>query len=339
MRSIVIVGNSLDFHVGHHLEVAARQMGLSVKLCNVAEAFEGSFFLRKLNWVLGGHRPPKIATFERKVLAVCHEFQPDQLIATGIAPLTRESLETIKKMGIGLVNYLTDDPWNPVLRAPWFLRAMASYDHVFSPRLSNIEDLKRNGCRKVSYLPFAYSSEVHYLEPPQTHDEKKHFECDVVFVGGADKDRTPYISALLKARLNVHLYGGYWNKSSYTRGSHRGMADARTMRIATGCAKVTLCLVRRSNRDGHCMRSFEAPAMGACMLTEGTEEHRDIFGPEGEAVLYFKNLDEMVKKAQYLTGNPDVCRRLVLAAHELVVQGRHTYVDRLKVMIERSEVT
>ena len=27
-------------------------------------------------------------------------------------------------------------------------------------------------------------------------------------------------------------------------------------------ARIALCLVRRSNRDGHCMRTFEVPAAG-----------------------------------------------------------------------------
>ena len=48
------------------------------------------------------------------------------------------------------------------------------------------------------------------------------------------------------------------------------------------------------------MRTFEVPAIGACMLTEDTEEHREIFGKEGDAVLYFRTMNEMVSQLRFL---------------------------------------
>ena len=68
--------------------------------------------------------------------------------------------------------------------------------------------------------------------------------------------------------------------------------------------------MRRANRDGNCMRTFEVPAIGSCMLTEDTEDHRTLFGPEGESVLYFNTIPEMVTKAVWLAGNPSERARL-----------------------------
>ncbi len=331
--SILIVGNTRVFHVGHHFEVAARRMGLRVRICGIEEAFEGPLFFRKLDWWLRGHKPYGMAPFERKVLAVCREFLPTQLISTGLAPLTRQSLEQMRKMGIGLINFLTDDPWNPAHRASWFLHALPIYDRVFTPRRANLEDLKMHGCQKAAYLPFAYSPEAHYPEPIQTDDERRRFECDVVFAGGADKDRIPYVRALVKAGLKTHLYGGYWNRYSGLGSGYRGMADLHMLRMAAGAAKVTLCLVRRANRDGHCMRTFETPAMRGCMLTEDTPDHREIFGPEGQAVLYFRHEKEMMAKAQLLTSNARERERLTVSAHDLVTKGKNTYRDRLTSML------
>jgi hypothetical protein len=48
------------------------------------------------------------------------------------------------------------------------------------------------------------------------------------------------------------------------------------------------CPVRRASRDGHIMRSFEIAAVGGCMLAQDIDEHREIFGSEGEAVVYFR---------------------------------------------------
>ena len=73
------------------------------------------------------------------------------------------------------------------------------------------------------------------------------------------------------------LYGEFWQRFPATRSLTRGQADAETVRRAILQTKVTLCMVRRANRDGHAMRTFEVPASGGCMLTEDTEEHREIF--------------------------------------------------------------
>ena len=195
-------------------------------------------------------------------------------------------------------------------------------------------DLERWGCPRVEYLPFAYNPEVHFPEPPCTPEEQAHYDCDVVFAGGADRDRIPYIAALTRAGFKVHVYGGYWNRYSETRAIARGHADSRTLRKAIGGARAVLCLVRRANRDGHSMRSFEVAAMRGCMLVEDTEEHREIFGEDGEAVVYFRTIPEMVERLRGLLEDEEERERLRQAAYERVVRGRNTYADRIKKMME-----
>ena len=82
------------------------------------------------------------------------------------------------------------------------------------------------------------------------------------------------------------------------------------------------------------MRTFEIPAIGACMLTEDTEEHREIFGEDGKAVVYFKSVDQMLEKTKFLLNNESERRRLTREAHHLIVGGKHTYKDRLVTMLE-----
>jgi spore maturation protein CgeB len=82
------------------------------------------------------------------------------------------------------------------------------------------------------------------------------------------------------------------------------------------------------------MRTFEVPAIGACMLTEDTQEHREIFGEEGQAVVYFRSKSEMVEKLRWLLGHDHERERLASAAHELITNGRNTYKDRLLQMLE-----
>ena len=100
---------------------------------------------------------------------------------------------------------------------------------------------------------------------------------------------------------------------------------------------VSLILVRRANRDGSAMRSFEIPACGACCVAEDTDEHREMFGPDGEAVLYFRTPEELVRRVREAFANPELRKRLRRNAHQAITGRPNTYVDRLKTMLEKVE--
>lgn len=330
--TLLVVGNPAVFHLGSHLCQAARSLSIPFSICDTRAVFDAPWPVVQVNWRLLGHRPPRLAAFGTQVLAQCQVARPRWLLATGAAPLTAATLHGLHTLGITLLNFLTDDPWNPAHRANWFLEALPLYDEVFSPRRSNLDDLRRLGCGHVHYLPFAYAPQIHYPEHADP-EERDQYQCDVLFFGGADTDRLPYVSALLDAGLSVHLYGGYWNRHARTRPHFKGHADPPTLRKAVDGAKITLCLVRQANRDGHVMRTFEAPAMGACMLTEDTPEHRALLGEDGVSTVYFSAKDELVDKTRWLLAHPEERRRLAQTAHAQITRGPNTYTDRLRVML------
>jgi spore maturation protein CgeB len=332
MSGLVLVGNPGQVHVGAHLHAAARQLGLPVTFCDVEAAFGGPAWLGKLTWHLAGHRPPRLRQFSQHVEAACRTTRPEWVLTTGLAPLEAGALRAIGDLGVRRLNFLTDDPFNPVHRAPWFLKALPLYDQVFSPRLANLDDLRRLGCRQVSYVPFAYAPAIHFPESPPP-DDIERFAADVVFVGGADRDRVPVMATVAQAGVRLDLWGGYWQRHAETRAYARGHADPRTVRHAVAGAKVALCLVRRANRDGHAMRSYEVPAMGACMLLEDTPEHRAIFGEDGHAVVYFDSTDTLLERLRWLLAHDSERRRLAEAAHHVIVGGQNTYADRLTTML------
>jgi spore maturation protein CgeB len=84
------------------------------------------------------------------------------------------------------------------------------------------------------------------------------------------------------------------------------------------------------------MRSYEVPAMGACMLLEDTPEHRAIFGEDGAAVVYFDSTDGLLDRVRWLLAHEPERRRLAEAAHRLIVDGHNTYADRLTAMLGAS---
>jgi spore maturation protein CgeB len=87
------------------------------------------------------------------------------------------------------------------------------------------------------------------------------------------------------------------------------------------------------------MRSFEIPACGACCVAEDTEEHREMFGPNGEAVLYFRTPEELVRWVKEAFGNPELRARMRTNAHRAITGKPNTYVDRLKAILDKMSET
>ena len=262
---LVIVGAKGGTNVGESLFVGASELGLSAELVDVKAAWEGPTLARRLSWHLLGRRPLRLGRFGKELLARASVLRPRWLLTVGIAPVDLNTVRSLRAIGIKVFNYLTDDPWNPAHQAPWALKALSAYDCIFSPRRANLADLERLGCREVRYVPFGYDPRHSFRELPEPA-----LASEVIFVGGADADRVPWMAALLDAGIDLALYGDYWDRFASTRGRSRGHATPEVIRRATASAKLAVCLVRRANRDGHVMRSLEVPATGTCMLAEDT---------------------------------------------------------------------
>ncbi len=327
---LLVVGNPTRFHVGAHFVRAAQMLTIPVTLCDTTRAYGGSRWTQRVFWYLLGRRPIHLEAFGRMVLRSCQLFRPTHLLATGIAPLSATTLQAIGRLGIQRLNFLTDDPWNPHHYAAWFMAALPHYDTIYSPRHANLEDLKQAGCHHVQYMPFAYDPTLHYK--PATIDCPAPTK-NIVFVGGADPDRIPFVTALIEAGFRPLLYGGYWERYPETKAYAGGHATPEQLTCITHQAGVNVCLVRRRNRDGHVMRSLESAACGGTLLVEDTHEHRALFGEEGDCVYYFTDSMTLTEKVRWLLNHPAESRRLADAVYARIAAGHHRYQDRLALML------
>lgn len=331
VKRVLLVGNRGGTNVGGSFERAAVGLGIKVGLVESMAAMEGNRWLRTILWHCGGHRPIRLKEFSAALVSTCREMRPCVLISTGVSPITEEALAQIRRMGTVCANYLTDDPWNPAHHAEWFIDALRAYDHVFTTKRSHMSDLLRVTNGEVAYLRFGYDPALFFPERARLGAD-----ADIVFAGGADKDRIPYMASLIKAKLSLKLYGSYWEKYRTTKGWTRGQIGVEQLRRELASSRVALCLVRRANRDDHCMRTFEVPAVGTCMMTEDTAEHRTLFGEEGHATMYFGSPEEAAEKALFLVRNERERTRLGTRIHEVVTNGWHTYRDRLTELLKKA---
>jgi len=291
--------------------------------------------VHKIGYRILGRRPLTYWALNRAMLESARRLRPDLLIVCKGAYVAPDTLKSIKaETGATLINYATDDPFNPLVSNSSLVESVSIYDLFATTKRAIIEDLKKAGCKNIVYIQFAYQPSVHFPEAPATAQERARFESDVVFLGGCDADRIPFFEALVRAfpDLRLHLYGGYWQRHPTLRRYARGMAVGRDYRLALSGSAIALNLVRRANRDGHVMRTFEIPACGAFMLAERTDEHRELFD-EGREAAYFSSPDEMVEQVGFYLAHPSLRKQIGDAGYRKVTSGRHTYTDRLLQMI------
>ena len=272
----------------------------------------------------------------RGILVAARELGPDIVLITGGIPVAASTLQQLKERnGAVLVNYATDDPFNRLFCGRWVAANIPLYDLYACTKRAIIDDVRAAGCQRVAFVPFGYEPSLHFPDEFGSREELEKFSCDVVFVGGGDPDRYPYFEALVRALpgLRLHLYGGYWERNRNLARYARGFALGRDYRLALRGAKIAPCLVRRANRDGHVMRTFEVPACGAFMLAERTAEHQEFFR-EGEEVGYFSSAEELVEKVRYYLNHDSERQRMAEAAYHKVTSANHTYAHRLQQILE-----
>ncbi|MFM8314074.1 MAG: glycosyltransferase, partial [Deltaproteobacteria bacterium] len=329
--SISLCGNFDSQHLGFHFKQAASQLQIPCHYLSILEAQSRISVFNQVSW-----RWDKTYFHQRRfqnfILKSFEKSYSKALIVSGTAPVTVKTLQSLKSMGVKTVNFVSDDPWNNKHQSNWFLSALSEYTLLATPRKSNLEELKQHTDAKVIYLPFAYNPKSHFESPSLSESDYEQFKCDLMFFGGADEDRLPYIRRLIQAGINLKLYGGYWDRYPDTRPFAMGIVSPDLIRTAVKASKVILNIVRKANRDGHVMRSFEVPAMGGCMLTEETQEHLEIFGRN--TVPFFKDESDIVQKLKLLLESPSLRNHYATQAQKLITLGKNTYADRLKTMLD-----
>lgn len=331
--SLAIIGQTGITNVGGSLERAARNSGIAHRFFDMAEASLGSRWLRALSWRLNDRRPPRMQAFARMVVSELRRDPVDLVVATGMPPLDRAALEVIRATGARLANFSTDDPWNPGHQARWFLESLPVWDHVFTPRAANVRDFVAAGCRAVHQLAFGYDETLLVERAPTELPVRR---WSVLFVGGGDEDRRDFFADFRALVPETLLVGSYWERWRETRDLAVGGRAPEEVVWLTRRAPVCLILVRRANRDGHVMRSFEAAAAGGCLVVEDTPDHRAIFGADGESVRYFGSAGDAARICRELVDDVEERQRLAASVRRRIEAGRHTYRDRLREMIRVS---
>lgn len=340
MKRLLLLDTTLYAPVSPFFVDAAADLGFEHHFVDEAPYLRPleTSLLHKVGFRLLHRRPLTRWRYNRALLAAARRFDPELVLTVKGAYIMPATLRRIKEeTGAVLINYATDDPFNPANATPDLVAGISVYDIYACTKRAIANDVKRAGAQTVVHTMFGYKPSVHFPETPATPAEAQRFTSDVVFAGGADRDRLRDLEPLLAVGgLSLAFYGGYWERDPRFRPHARGFVRGREYRLALGGARIALCFVRRANRDGHVMRSFEIPACGAFMLAERTDEHLAVFREDEEAA-FFGSPEELVDKVRYYLAHDEARQRIAQAGYTRVTTGRHTYRDRLRELVETAE--
>jgi len=337
---LLIADTSVPEALGSKFLRGAQQAGLDPKrdllvaYTSPAPAFSPSMgrLRGKVFYRLADRRSWEWWGFQRKLIALIEQHKPRLVLVTGILPLAPQVFQAIRASGGRIVNYLTDDPWNPIHRRRCFLRNLKDYDHIFSTKEALRQRLEAAGTLSTSWLPFAYDPELHH--PIDFTDPEA---ADVLFVGTGAAERLPWLEALADLPgLRRRIHGNSWEGLS-TPGWEKGPAVVgEDYCKAMGSARVVLGLLRQANGDLSTDRSYEIGAIGGCGLYQDTSEHRALLQnyPDGG---FFKDPTELRARVEALLRDPERQEQLRQGGAQTVRRPQHTYGARLRTILEWSQ--
>lgn len=321
------------------LEQLAKQEGYEFTFVDEARFLRPvtNSLMHKVAYRLLGRRPLTYWAFNGALLEKARCFHPDIVLVVKGAYISPNTLRLIKKETRAfLINYATDDPFNPLANTRDLVNGISYYDLYACTKRAIMDEVQQSGCKKVIHVHFGYKPSVHFSEEPNTLEEKARFASDVVFVGNCDQERLKFFETMVH-RLNdirIAFYGGsYWNCSSMLRRHYRGTAMGRDYRLALSGTKIALHLLRHTNQDSHSLRTFEIPACGAFMLAERSDEHLKLF-EEGKEMAFFSSPEELVDKVRYYLAHDEERQMVAEAGCRKVTGGKYTYLDRLEQILQ-----
>jgi hypothetical protein len=307
----------------------------------VAEIFDHNEYLRKL--VQNIYLEKFLWRFGKSFLIyfisnifkkIALDFDPDLVIVVNGRLVNTNAIEAIKRNSRAKVfHFYGEDYFNRLNTTVALRNAACHYDHFFTTKSINVDELKKIGIKKISFLPFGYIPSCHY--PCKVAQcEILKYGSDLVFVGTWEKERAHMMEKL--ADFNLKIWGNQWLKLS-NNSPLRPLVQNQTvfckdMSKVFNASRICLSFLRKANRDLHTSRTFEIPACGGFQLSERTVEVTRFF-KEGKEIECFSSSDELIEKIRYYLKNDHKRKLIAQAGLERIYSSKYSYSDRLETIL------
>ena len=323
--SILFIGR--DSGTSRHRAFALRRLGYQVSVIDPLSFYSFGSIVDKWTWHTGGIFLENM--IRRKLLASippidfsCVYIEGGELIGP---PLVQE----LKNLFGTVINYNIDDPFGgrDGLRWRLYKRAVPFYDLVVVLRECNVREAIAKGATKVLRVFMSADETAHSPQEITTADDQR-FSSEVAFVGTWMPERGPFLARLAALKVPLSIYGDRWQNAAewpvlqtFWRGP--GIYDDREYAKVIQCAKVSLGLLSKGNRDLSTTRSFQIPHLGGVLCAERTSEHLDLYKENEEAVFWISP-EECAEKCFQLLNNPDYRRSVASKGQKRCVKNGTT---------------
>ncbi len=343
LRVLVVLpfyGGSLP--IGEYCVTALRNLGHSVEVFEAPlfyTAFKAMRHLRvtseRLEQLEGGF----LQNISQAILAQVESFEPDLVLTLAQAPVSRQLLRRLEKMGVPTAMWFVEDY---TLFTYW--QAFAPLYSVFAviQKEPFLQKLAEIGQANALYLPLAALASFH---APQelTVLEKKRFAADVAFLGAGYPNRRVAFRPL-SGRKNFKIWGTEWEndgvlaKCVQENGVRISPEDAVKIYNATNININLHSSVHHSNviSEGDFVnpRTFELAAIGAFQVVDKRSLMGELFSHDMLAT--FTDLKQMYELIDYYDKRPQERVEMAQKARAHVLQY-HCYEQRMQSLLAHVE--
>jgi spore maturation protein CgeB len=204
------------------------------------------------------------------------------------------------------------------------------FDRVFVSSPAWVQSFLKLGSASVEYLPFASDTLVHGPVNISARDYQ------IGFVGTWRREREMFLELLCD--FDVVIWGSnYWRSRTKPGSVLKRKWIGKSLdfdKFPQACAdtRIMINLIDGHTWPGPNMRCFELAGCGAFQLVTRTPAVVEIFC-EGETIECFDTLEEARLKIDYYLKNEKQRMRIAAAAHQFIVDRKHTYIDRAHTII------
>ena len=308
-----------DKGTSDHRAKALERLGHSVRQIN-PDLFAPQDRLRaKLHWETGGLLCEKLVT--AKTLASLENAHFDLTWVDNARYVGPSLVRELQRRHGPVLNYNVDDPYGKRDRHAWALykKAVHAYDLVVVVREENVAEAKALGAKKVLRV-YRSADEVAHAPRPLTAEDHARWDSEVVFVGTWMPERGAFMAELVRRGVPLTIYGNLWERAPewpQIKPHRKGPGTTRDDDYAKAiqCAKVSLGLLSKGNRDLHTTRSLEVPLLGTVFCAERTAEHQYLYC-EGEEAVFWADAAECADACLKLLANDGLRREIARRGRE-----------------------
>lgn len=279
----------------------------------------------------------------KRIIKKCKEVIYDYIFIVKGNHIKPSTLKVIKRINTNtkLISWTQDDMFAWHNRSLYYTWGVKYYDLIVTQKSYNCNkyELPSLGAKNILFQNKSFLPRIH---KPCEDCNKIEFKHDLLFIGFAEKERFESMNYLAKNGIKVAIYGSGWDKEIFKNNADKNLIVYYKNLVnenyanAISCSKISLCFLRKQNRDLQTSRTVEIPACGGFMLAEKTREQMDLF-EDGKEAIYFSNDDELLKNVKYYLANEKERELIRSEGLKKCLDSDYSYQNRAKEIIQKVE--